>query len=68
MTTNPLPHALVALHTLLGTWDRYPDGVHYCEACDRLYDWWLGCAGCGRPPCDGHLLPALVELLQGRRP
>jgi len=50
MTTNPLRHTLIVLHTLLGTWDRYPFGVHYCAACDALYDWWLGCDGCGRPP------------------
>jgi hypothetical protein len=37
MTTNPLRHALIALHTVLGTWDRYPYGVHYCAMCDALY-------------------------------
>jgi hypothetical protein len=65
MPTNPLHRALIALHTLLGTWDRYPYGVHYCATCDRLYDWWLGCAGCGRPACDARLLGELVGLLRG---
>jgi hypothetical protein len=63
MTTNRLRRALVALHSLLGTWETYPFGVHYCAVCDVLYDWWLGCAGCGRPPCDGRLAAELVGLL-----
>jgi hypothetical protein len=67
MTTNPLRRALVALHALLGTWGRYPYGVHYCAVCDRLYDCWLGCAGCGRPPCDGRPVAELVALLRSRR-
>jgi hypothetical protein len=65
MTSTLRRQALIRLHTALGTCTRYPFGVHYCATCDGLYDWWLGCAGCGRPPCDGRLLPALVELLQG---
>lgn len=50
MTTNLSRETLIILHTLLGTWDRYPFGVHYCDVCDALYDWWLGCVGCGRSP------------------
>ncbi len=45
---------LIVLHTLLGTWDRYPSGVHYCSGCDALYDWWLGCEGVAAV----HLQPA----------
>ncbi len=47
MTTNPLRHALIALHTALGTWTRYPYRVHYCATCDALYDYWLGSMGTG---------------------
>jgi hypothetical protein len=65
MTSTPRRQALLRLHTTLGTWTRYPFGVHYCEACDMLYDWWLGCAGRGRPPCDGRLLRAMIGLLRG---
>jgi hypothetical protein len=50
MTTNPIRRALIALHTALGTWHHYPYGVHYCATCDALYDYWLGCEGCGLPP------------------
>jgi hypothetical protein len=63
MTTNPLRHALVALHTALGTWHTYPYGVPYCPTCDRLYASWPGCPGRGRPACDGRLLAELVALL-----
>jgi hypothetical protein len=67
MTTSPLRPLLIALHTALGTWETYPYGVHYCVVCDALYEWWLGCGGCGRPPCDGRLLAAMVALLRSRR-
>ena len=67
MTTNPLRHVLIALHTVLGTWTRYEFGIHYCQTCDALYDYWLGCAGCGRPPCGGRLMSELVALLGCRR-
>src|SRR4051812_24606985 len=47
MTMTPRRETLIILHTLLGSWHRYPFDVHYCNMCDDLYDWWLGCEGCG---------------------
>ena len=67
MTTNPLRHALIALHTVLGTWTRYPYGVHYCAVCDALYDYWLGCEGCGRAP-HAMLAATLHQLVEAVRP
>jgi hypothetical protein len=67
MTTNLLRSALIALHTVLGTWDRYPYGVHYCEVCDALYDYWIGCAGCQRAP-HATLAAVLGELVEAVRP
>jgi hypothetical protein len=62
MTTNLSSRTLIILHILLGTWNRYPFCVHYCDVCDALYDWWLGCDGCGQPPAgatesDAAVLP-----------
>ena len=64
MTTNLSRETLIILHTLLGTWDRYPFGVHYCDVCDALYDWWLGCDGlrtftCNLS-CDGRGCAAMI--------
>ena len=67
MTTHPLRHALIALHTALGTWNRYPYGVHYCATCDALYDYWLGCQGCERAP-HATLAAMLSELVEVVRP
>ena len=67
MTTNPLRHALIALHTVLGTWTRCPYGVHYCATCDALYDYWLGCDRCGRAP-HATLAAVLSELIEVVRP
>jgi len=36
---RPSRHALIALHTVLGTWDHHPYSVHYCGTCDALYDY-----------------------------
>ena len=66
MTTHPLRHALIALHTALDTWNRYPYGVHYCATCDALYDYWLGCAGCGRAP-HATLAAVISELVEAVR-
>ena len=66
MTTSLRP-ALIALHTALGTWERYPYGVHYCTTCDTLYEWWLGCDGCRRAP-RATLAAVLHELVEVARP
>jgi hypothetical protein len=68
MTKTLRRSALIRLHTLLRTWDRYEFAVHYCAACGDVYDWWLGCGGCGRSPAGGCVLFGLVELIRRRRP
>jgi hypothetical protein len=66
---QPPPHRPVALHTALDTWDRYPYGIHQCEVCDALYDYWLGCEGCGTPLHAARTLDApLDELVEVVRP
>jgi hypothetical protein len=39
MTTNLLRPPSSALHTALGTWERYPYGVRYCPTCDTTDDY-----------------------------
>ncbi len=67
LTTDPSRHALIALHTVLGTWNQYPYGVHYCGTCDTLYDYWLGGEGCGRVP-HATLAAVLHQLVEAVRP
>ena len=69
MTTHPLRHALIALHTALGTWDRYPYGVHYCATCDALYDYWLGAGRREQAPADRRVRGRRLEITGcGRAP
>jgi hypothetical protein len=65
MTTIRLRPLLIALRTAFGTWKTYRFGALYRAACDALYDCWVGCADCGRPPCDGRLVTKRVGLLGG---
>ena len=43
---------------------RYPHAVRYCETCDALYDDWLGCEGCGKPPGVARTRDTLDEVVE----